>query len=239
MSLFIDSPWQVPLFAASGPEGGGLMGFLSTGGYVMLLIVLCSIATIAVTILAALRLREHRVLPPDVIQRLQTLPEVAAKGDLKPVNEYLARAKDYSPLARVAAVALSGEYPNREECSSAVSTKAREELYHLEQGLPVLEVMVSVAPLLGLMGTTAALVGMFSAFGGVPGEGPDTAKVAHEIGVALRCTIAGLLVAVPSVLAHTYFMRRLDRVAVRIESLMHDVIHTFFSHFEVKRESEI
>jgi biopolymer transport protein ExbB len=212
---------------------GGVMGFLATGGYVMLLIVLCSMATLAMIVLAGLRLQGRRVLPPEVLAELAKVPDYAAKGDIRPLQRLL-EAND-SPLARVGALAVSGSYSSREECSQACASRAREELHRLEQGIPVLEMMVTVAPLLGLMGTTAALVGMFSAFGGDGDAGPDTAAVAHEIGVALRCTIAGLFVAVPSVLAHTFFTRKLDGYAVRMGSVLDRAIHDFFTHFEVRR----
>lgn len=225
------SGMPLPL-AATGDEGG-VMAFLATGGYVMLLIVLCSMATIAMIILAALRLQPQRVLPTAVVAELSRVPDYAAKGDIRPLQRLL--EENESPLARVGALAVSGKYGSRDECSQACATRAREELHRLEQGIPVLEMMVTVAPLLGLMGTTAALVGMFSAFGGDGDAGPDTAAVAHEIGVALRCTIAGLFVAVPSVLAHTYFTRRLDGYAVSMSSVLEQVIHDFFTHFEVRR----
>lgn len=236
MSLFIESPpVSFGSFLASTPSGGGnrLVEFLSTGGYVMSLIVLCSMATVTVIVFAAIRLRSHLVIPEKIVTALAGVPDCAQKGDIRPLQQAL--KNDDSPLARITAVALSGDYLSREECTQACAARAREELHRLEQGIPILEMMVTVAPLLGLMGTTAALVGMFSAFGGDADAGPDTAAVAYEIGVALRCTIAGLFVAVPSVLAHTYFVRKLDTFAVRIGSLTDRVIHDFFSHFEVQR----
>ena len=229
MFSFIELLGGLPLAASE----GGLMAFLATGGYVMLLIVLCSIATVAVTVLAALRLRTIKVLPEEIITRLAEVPKFAEKGDIRPLQNFL-DSQD-SPLARVGSVAVSGNYSTREECAQACATKAKEELHRLELGIPILEMMVTVAPLLGLMGTTAALVGMFTAFGGDGDNGPDTAAVAHEIGVALRCTIAGLFVAVPSVLAHTYFSRRLDGLAVGLETVIARTVHDFFTHFEVRR----
>lgn len=213
--------------------GGGLMGFLATGGYVMLLIVLCSVAVVATVVLASLRLQRRRVIPEEVVTRLQAVPEFAEKGDIRPLQQFLAQHD--SPLARVGSLAVSGDYSSREECAQACAARAKEELHELETGIPLLEMMVTVAPLLGLMGTTAALVGMFTAFGGEGEAGPDTAAVAAEIGVALRCTIAGLFVAVPSVMAHTFFTRRLDGYAVRMGALLEKTIHDFFTHFEVRR----
>jgi len=234
MSLFTETWFRLPLAVAEG--GSGLMAFLATGGYVMLLIVLCSIATLAMIVLAALRLQEKRVLPPEVEAQLKVVPQFAEKGDIRPLQTFLLRHD--SPLARVGAVAVSGNYTTRDACTQACTTQAKAEIHRLEQGIPVLEMMVTVAPLLGLMGTTVALVGMFAAFGGDGQSGPDTAAVAHEIGVALRCTIAGLFVAVPSVLAHTFFVRRLDGYAVRMASILEQTIQDFFTHFEVQRTAD-
>jgi biopolymer transport protein ExbB len=234
--LFTELP--VLLLAAEpapAPRGTlSLLGeFLVTGSGVMLLIVLCSMASVTVMISVWLRLRDRFVLPHDVAAQLRSLPDYADKGDIKPLQEFLER--DGSLLARLGAKAISGSFASREECVETISARAKEELHHLERGVSVLEAMVTVAPLLGLMGTTVGLVGMFSAFGGE--AGPDTVEVAREIGVALRCTIAGLVVAVPSVVSHTYFVRRLDSIAVRMESILHETIQTFFAHFEVKRHS--
>jgi biopolymer transport protein ExbB len=225
------------LAAAAGSSPGlftQIWDFLAIGGFVMLFIVLCSMAAVTVMISAWLRLRDHLVLPAPVASQLRSLPQYAQKGDIKPLQEFL--EKDPSLLASLGALAISGTFSSRQECVETITARAKEDLHHLERGVSILEVMVTVAPLLGLLGTTAGLVGMFSAFGS--DAGPDTATIAKEIGVALRCTIAGLFVAVPSVLAHTYFVRRLDNIAVRLESILHETIQTFFAHFEVKREAE-
>ncbi len=205
--------------------------FLATGGFVMALIVICSMSAIGASIMAWLNLREQVIMPNGVVSQLRSIPHYALKGDIRPLQDFL--LSDGSMLSRLGTMAISGAFTSKAECHDACAIKAREEIHRLESGIPLLEVMVSVAPLLGLLGTTIGLVGMFSAFG--TGGGPDTAVVAHEIGVALRCTIAGLFVAVPSVLAHTYFSRRLDALAVRVESIMQETIQHFYQHFEVQR----
>ncbi|MBL9131897.1 MAG: MotA/TolQ/ExbB proton channel family protein [Verrucomicrobiaceae bacterium] len=219
--------------AKAAPSGLQLVwDFLSTGGFVMGLLVICSIAAITSMILAWLHLREQLIFPNAVVSQLRSVPNYAGKGDIRPLQDFLQR--DGSMLARLGSMAVSGSYTSKQECIDACTSKAREEIHYLERGIPLLEVMVSVAPLLGLLGTTAGLVGMFTAFGEGGEGGPDTTAVAHEIGVALRCTIAGLFVAVPSVLAHTYFTRRIDAVAVKVEGILQEAIHQFFAHFEVK-----
>jgi biopolymer transport protein ExbB len=59
--------------------------------------------------------------------------------------------------------------------------------------------------------------------------------VAKGIAEALHSTIAGLLVAIPSVIAHGYFSRKLDAISVRMELILRRAIHDFHRHFEVRR----
>ncbi len=228
------SPLLPPSLAAASPGGFQLLTeTLQAGGFIMLLIILCSVAALSISIITWLRMREDLLLPPAVVTQLRALSSYAAKGDIMPLHQYL--QNDGSMLARLGLIAVSGVYPSKAECAEVCAAKAREELHKLDRDLPFLEVMVTIAPLLGLLGTTAGLVGMFSAFGDGGEGGPDTAAVAREIGVALRCTIAGLFVAVPSVVAHTLFVRKLDGIAMRLESLLQDTIQSFYQLFEVQR----
>lgn len=238
MSSFTDLlPLAPHLLAAAdkvAPSGIQLVwDFLATGGFVMALIVICSISAITASILAWLQLREQIIMPNSVISQLRSIPNYALKGDIRPLQDFL--EKDGSMLSRLGSMAISGAFTSKQECHAACEIKARSEIHRLERGIPLLEVMITVAPLLGLLGTTAGLVGMFSAFGAGGDGSPDTGAIAHEIGVALRCTIAGLFVAVPSVLAHTYFVRRVDALAVKVESIMQETIQHFYQHFEVQR----
>jgi biopolymer transport protein ExbB len=202
-----------------------------SGGVILVLIVVCSIVTVAVTIITWQRLRNHLLMPEHVVKELKALSTYATRGSVRPLQQFL--AQEGSMLARVATIAVGGVYLTKQECVEACANRTREELHKLERDMPFLEVMVTVAPLLGLLGTTAGMVGMFSNFGDSGGE--DTGAIAKEIGVALRCTIAGLLVAVPAVIAHTYFARRIDAIAVQIETLLLDTIIGFYQHFEVQR----
>jgi len=210
-----------------------LLESLRSGGSVMMLIVLCSFAAVTVSTVTWLRVREPVLMPAAVVEQLQSLPQFATKGDIAPLHDFLQR--NPSMLSRLALMAVSGQFTTKQECTEVVGQKAKEQLHALERDMPYLEAMVTVAPLLGLLGTTAGLVGMFSAFGEGGSTGPDTFAVAKEIGVALRCTIAGLLVAVPAVLAHTFFVRKLDGISMRLESILMDTINTFYQHFEVQR----
>ena len=79
--------------------------------------------------------------------------------------------------------------------------------------------IAAIAPLVGLLGT---VLGMFRAFGGIASDVAAGAKpVVHAQGVsqAIVTTIFGLVVAIPSLLAHAYFRRRAQRRIAEIEEL--------------------
>ena len=105
------------------------------------------------------------------------------------------------------------------EAVDAMQTRARHEIARLERGLVVLEIIVGIAPLLGLVGT---ILGMMTAFGNVGQAGQiDPAELAKGISLILRATLLGLLIAIPSLIFWSYYTkkveihRRGDGVAVR------------------------
>jgi biopolymer transport protein ExbB len=92
----------------------------------------------------------------------------------------------------------------------------------MESGLSVLEVTTGVAPLLGLLGTLSGLVSVFANLG--DGGTGDPIAVARGISEALNTTIVGLAVAAPSLVAHNYFQRKIETMAVGMEGLVADLL---------------
>jgi biopolymer transport protein ExbB len=209
-----------------------LWHFLVGGGEVMFLILLCSIISVTIIILKALQLRQHVLFPKRVLDDLSNIERYANRGDITPLQQRLERSP--SVAAQLGLVAISGKYESREESTDACETAARGIMHRLEAGVPLLEVIVTVSPLLGLLGAVIGLVTVFSAFGGPESANADTTQVARGIAEALHSTIAGLLVAIPTVIAHGYFSRRLDAIAVSSEALIRQAIHDFHRHFEVR-----
>jgi biopolymer transport protein ExbB len=61
------------------------------------------------------------------------------------------------------------------------------------------------------------------------GETTDHVAIARGIAVALNTTIFGLAIAVPCVIAHSYFVRRIEMLTARLEGLMGDLVHVLNS----------
>ena len=209
------------LVIADAGEPGALAkvwGFLISGGFFMVFIAICSLIALSVVIHRVLFLRKQNVVPAELEGELLELERRFADGETDRLGQLL--AADESALARVSRIVLGGEHELREEASSSAEAGAREELVKLQSGIPALEVVITIAPLLGLLGTVSGLVSVFGTLGGSGAELTDPAQVAQGIAEALNTTIAGLAVAVPTVIAHSYLTNRIERFAVRIEVLI-------------------
>jgi biopolymer transport protein ExbB len=184
--------------------------FFEKGGPFMVLLVLLSIVTLTAILLRAWRLRESAIIPRAVAE---------AVDDLRPGHtlQSLQEEMDRHPsaISLVLSTLISHLNWSKSENLEAVQTCARHEIARMEKGLVILEIATGTGPLLGLLGTLSGLVGIFATLG----NNGDPLLVARGISEALNTTIAGLAVAVPSLIAHSYFQRRIEMLAVEMESL--------------------
>jgi biopolymer transport protein ExbB len=195
-----------------------MVSFFTKGGLFMWPLLACSIVTVTTIVLSILTLREKKVLPLVIESEIERLvPGGSAERLLRVVND------DNSSLARITRAALQHLRWPRSENIEFAQTKARAELVRLERGLIVLEVVTGIAPLIGLIGTVAGLVQVFSGLGLSSGAA-DTKSVALGISMALNCTIFGLSIAVPSLIAFSYFSKKVEVLSVQMESVVSDLI---------------
>jgi biopolymer transport protein ExbB len=181
----------------------------------MVLLVLLSIISLTAILLRMWRLRESTIIPTQITDAVE---------DLKPGDTLAALFKEMdarpSAIARILRTLLNHLNWSKSENLEAVQTTARHEVARMEKGLVVLEIATGAGPLLGLLGTLSGLVSIFAELGG----SGDPVIVARGISEALNTTIVGLAVAVPSLTAHSYFTRRIEMMAVQMESTAADLL---------------
>jgi len=139
---------------------------------------------------------------------------------IQALSLYHAMEDHPSATSRILGTLLNHLNCPKSENLEAVQTRARHELARMEKGLMILEMTAGAGPLIGLLGTLSGLVGIFAALGGAG----DPVVVARGISEALNTTIAGLAVAVPSLIAHSYFLRRIEMQAVTMESVAAELL---------------
>ena len=194
--------------------------FFVQGGVFMGLLLACSWVSLAVIILRAIALRRDLVVPPIIEREIEALQPEDRNGVTK-----LSRMvrNDNSTLARIAQVGLQNLNWPKMENLEAVQTKARHEIVRLESGLFILEIIVGIAPLLGLLGAVSGLVKVFAAFG-ANASATNPQLMAKGISEALSTTIVGLAIAIPSLIACSYFSKKVETMASDMESLISELL---------------
>jgi biopolymer transport protein ExbB len=184
---------------------------------IYILLGLTSVVGLAFIVERGLVLRWSKVVPPEITA---SLAACESREDVDKLRRVCAQKP--SPLARLLALAADHlDWPKADNID-ALQTAARHEIVRLERGLVVLEIIVGIAPLLGLVGTIA---GMMTVFGDLGQTGlSDAAKLAQGIALILRATLIGLLIAIPSLIAWSYFTKKVEVLAVEMEALCDDFV---------------
>ncbi|WP_290724502.1 MotA/TolQ/ExbB proton channel family protein [Fibrobacter sp. UBA2449] len=125
-------------------------------------------------------------------------------------------AKTHGEVGKVLRAVLSKNYAGREGAEKALEELFSADVPKLESGLTWISVIAATAPLLGLLGT---VMGMIELFDVITMHGTSDPKLlAGGISIALVTTEAGLIVAIPLQLIHTFLVNRADAVRSRMES---------------------
>ncbi len=184
---------------------------------IYVLLGLTSVIGLAFIVERGFMLRWKKVVPTEIADTLAAVKTPEQVGVLRQVCE-----KRPSPLGRLLLLAAGNLDRSKADNVDALQTAARHEIVRLERGLVVLEIIVGIAPLLGLVGT---IVGMISVFGDLGQTGiNDAAKLAHGISTILWATLIGLLIAIPSLIAWSYFSKKVEVLAVEMEALCGEFI---------------
>ncbi len=182
----------------------------ASGGAVVVVIGVGALLALTVFLARLWALRRGRVVPRALTIRVRDLV----------LREELAEAMtlcrtDESPLARLMLAALRSAGRRREVVKEVVEEVGRHEAQLLHRGLGLLELVAVVSPLLGLLGTVWGMIDVFRAIE-VHGVG-NAGALAGGIGTALYTTFAGLLVAIPVRIAHSWILGKVDGLVMDME----------------------
>ena len=183
---------------------------ITAGGWLMVPIILCSILVIAIGG------ERYWTLDPKKIAPRHLLAQVWSwiKNNQLDAGK-LRELKQSSPLGRILAAGLSNSRHGREVMKDSIQEAASQVIHEMERYLTILSTIANIAPLLGLLGT---VIGMIKVFTAIMLQGTGNAGVlAGGISEALITPAAGLTVAIPAMILHRFFQRRVDTIVVTME----------------------
>jgi biopolymer transport protein ExbB len=189
--------------------------------FFIIALVITSIVAVTFIVERGLALRWSKVIPPDVVYAVQCYHSENQLEQLRNICQ-----EKPSTLSRLLLfVSEHLDWP-KEETVDVLETRARHEVTRLERGLVVLEIIVGIAPLLGLVGT---IYGLITLFGHMDPSGmQEHAKFAQGISLALNATLLGLLIAIPALCAWSYYSKKVETLSVEMESLCDEFLRKHY-----------
>jgi len=193
-----------------------IIAFLTTGGPALWAIAALSVLTLA---LILWRLVQFWALGVWRGQGAEAAVTLWCVGDIQAAQAAIpARPGIRARLAAAAMAALTNPRFDHEAAERDTTRIAKNELAEMRQGLRPLELIATIAPLIGLLGTVLGMIEAFQALQD-SGAGADPTVLAGGIWQALLTTAAGMAVAIPAAMALSWFESVVERVQIDMEDL--------------------
>ena len=168
----------------------------------------CSLISLTIVIERGIFwMREKKRRDRKLLDRFMSLVE---KGDLEEAREVVADSRD--PVVRVL---VCGIVHREFSLKDALRMSADEEIALMRRYLPVLDTMITLSPLLGILGTITGIIYSFNMLGSAGVENP--AMITAGIGQALLTTAFGLAIAIFSLIPYNYFLSTIEKTAQEME----------------------
>lgn len=185
-----------------------MLEIFEKGGPIMWPLLATSVTALSVTIERAIFIwRERRHRRPETVERILQLTE---KGQADAAMRLGLECTDF-----VARTLASGLAHRGTSFSNGLLRAANQELKRFGRGLATLDTIITLAPLLGLLGTVTGMIHAFGLLGGSDLDAP--AAITGGIAEALIATAFGLGVAIVSLLPFNYLNTRLEEARHEIE----------------------
>jgi biopolymer transport protein ExbB len=178
------------------------------GGPVMYPLLLCSLISLTVIIERSIFwLKEAHRRDQPLVDKILALAE---KDDYDAIEPLVRRSKDY-----MVRMLICGILHRSFSLNSALEMGAEEEIKRMRRYLPVLDTMITLAPLLGIFGTVTGIILSFDILGSAGFQDPRAVTVG--ISQALITTAVGLAIALFSLLPYNYFLSKTEEAIHKME----------------------
>ena len=189
-----------------------MFDFLAKGGVLVIPILFCSVVALAIFVERIIRfskIKNHGSgLAENIVQMLN-------QGEEKNARDML--VKSNAPMGRVLLQAIDVVDQDRDTLETVISHSTDEEVRDLSSYVQALATMGNIAPLLGLLGTVIGMIKAFMVIQQMGGK-VNAAVLAGGIWEAMLTTALGLAVALPTMVAHSYLLARIDKYEARLQS---------------------
>ncbi len=199
---------------------------LTKGGIIMWPIFICSIIALAI-IIERLYFFIKQLGNPE--RALENVNGMLDQGKYAQAFDLSRRTE--GPASRMVQMGHKNRVLPRQKLEEKLSVTGQEELLKMGSKLRVLEVISTISPLMGLLGTVIGMVQAFNQVAQFKGQ-VNPSLLAGGIWEALLTTAAGLSVAIPTVIMLHFFERKIERISFLMEKLGQHLVHYFEEEVE-------
>jgi biopolymer transport protein ExbB len=213
-----------------------MIGHIIDGGLIMIPLVVLSIIALAVIID---RIRALKIASADTTALRETIVGKLEAGDIDGAVRHC--EKDEGPVAALMLVGLSKfrrliyRGKSMVEVETNVNKAMEDYAPHivnvLEKRLNYLTMIAGVSPLLGMTGTVTGMIASFQTMA----SGLDAGKVSVGISEALVTTAAGLIVAIPAVVAYNIFNKKIEKIVLQMEESSTELLDKIILDFVIDK----
>jgi biopolymer transport protein ExbB len=201
------------------PSLASLFHYSSNWNIILVIIGVCSVVSFAIFIERMMYLRKSEI---DTNQFILDLRKSIKDGNI--VEAIQVCENTGGTISNIVKAGLMKNNRAKEQIENAMEMTGLIEIAHLEKNAKILSIIAHIAPLIGLLGT---VLGFIQAFGEMRASGLvdiSATRIGEAMEYALVTTAAGLVVAIPSVLAYNYIVSRIEGFVLEIQTTSAEIV---------------
>jgi biopolymer transport protein ExbB len=203
-----------------------IISFISKGGVLVIPIFLCSVVALAIFCERLIRFALMRSRGAGLAEKVADLLK---KGDDKKAIDLANESR--SPMGRILVQAMDARDGDREILETVIVNATDEEVRYLSAYTQALATIGNIAPILGLLGTVIGMIKAFMVIQQMGGK-VNASVLAGGIWEAMLTTALGLAVALPTMVAHSYLISKIDTYEARLQKGAVTFLKSIFTHHQ-------
>lgn len=200
-----------------------LWSTILSGGIIGFLIILTSIAALALIIDSFLRIKRNKIIPQEHMKHIEKLIKSKKYNDAK---DYCSRQASFTTEVIHSGLSKHDSVLGFYDMQNAMQETSERYISKLLRKIDYLAFIGSTAPMLGLLGTVTGMIKSFNQIALTQGS-TKAGQLAGGISEALITTCLGLIVAIPTMFFVTFFKNRIEEFIAEAEPLIDNIMNDF------------
>lgn len=198
---------------------GSALQYNSNWNIVLFVIGICSILGFTIFIERLLHLRKSEI---DTNKFIIEIRNIIKEGNI--IEAIRVCESTGGTIANIVKSGLVKHNRSKEQIENAMEISGLIEIAQLEKNAKILSIIAHIAPLIGLLGTVLGFIQAFSEMRMSGLVDISATRIGEAMEYALVTTAAGLVVAIPSVIAYNYIVSRVEGFVLEIQTTSAEIV---------------